>query len=117
MTDHPMDPGRDHELGDALRAALADPAGEAAFAASVRSRYRAPQLRLDDALAAWSRVGVAVAAAVVIAVLVAVWPSLDAGASIDDALTSPNPEPMTTLLTNESSPGTEILFTTTDDPR
>jgi hypothetical protein len=64
-----------------------------------------------DALAAWSRWGVAAAAVVVVAALLAAQPPREASASLDDALTGENESAMATLMTDDTPPGSEVLFT------
>ena len=105
-------PERDHELGDALRTALGDPESHDAFAATVLAAYSAPQWQVRDALASWSRWGVVAAAGIVVAALLAVGPSGEASASLDEALTAESQDEMATFLSDDASPGAGILFVT-----
>ena len=108
MTHDPANPERDRELGAALRAALDHPSGDDAFVASVLARAAAPDRRVNETLAGWSRWGVAVAASVVIAVAMAAWPERHADASIDEALAGVNGRAM--LMAEDASPGADALF-------
>lgn len=110
MKDDRSHPERDRELGDALRAALGDPAGHDAFTATVLAAYSAPQWQVRDALASWSRWGVVAAAGIIVAALLSVGPSGEASASLDDALTAESQDEMATFLTDDTSPGAGILF-------
>ena len=108
MFDHRPDP----ELGAALRRALnpIDPADEAAFVAGVMARYdealAAATVPTWEVLAAWSRRGIALAAAA--AVLV--------GFLVGRALQTPEPETFDTAMAPTSGPGVAALVTATDPP-
>jgi hypothetical protein len=80
----PFDPGRDSELGDALRRLLTQP-DDAGFAARVVARLP-DRTSLRDQLARWARPGVA--AAVLLAALGGYW----LGLRQDDQL-DPEPAP------------------------
>ena len=107
MFDHRPDP----ELGTALRRAL-DPmdSSEAAFVAGVMARYdealAAATVPTWEVLAAWSRRGIALAAAA--AVL--------AGFLVGRALQTPEPETFDTAMAPTSGPGVAALVTATDPP-
>ena len=109
MTHDPTQPGRDLELGAALRAALGPDARSDSFVAAVLAGYHTPP-RVRDALASWSRWGVAAAAVALIAALLAAPPIADSVASLDDALTETYPEPLATLMSDDASPASAILF-------
>lgn len=109
MTHDPSHPGRDPELGDALRAVL-DCAGNDAFVASVLAQYHAPRLFVRDALASWSRWGVAAAAAVAVIALLAVPRAGDAEVSLDDALIGAGQDPLAMMMADDESPGSAILY-------
>lgn len=112
MTDDPLNLEPDAALGRALRTALDDPAGDAAFVAAAAAHYRAPNRRASDTLAAWSRWGVAAAAAVLIAAAtLAVRVAHEPALSMDDALAGSDDVARTTLFTNDSSPGPELIYT------
>jgi len=106
MFDHRPDP----ELGAALRAAL-DPRDHASFVARVMARYdgalAAASVPTWEVLAAWSRRGIAAAAAA--AVL--------AGFLLGRTLQTPEaPETMDAAMAPASGPGLAALVTATDPP-
>ena len=110
MTHGPSDFERDERLGRALRQAL-DPAGDAeAFTARVLARFERPRARAWDTLASWSRLGVVAAAAVALVVIVVLSFSGGADVSIEAALAASNTDEATQLMTEDNSPGTDVLF-------
>jgi hypothetical protein len=115
MTHDDFDMNRDVELGRALRAALDDPAGSDAFVASVLAGYHVPRPLVRDALAVWSRWGVMAAAVVAIAAVLAIQSINAADASMDDALLGGSDDAATALLSDETSPGTDVLYLNTED--
>ena len=101
----------DAELGAALRRALDPPRGDqAAFVARVMARYdgalAAATVPTWEVLAAWSRRGLALAAAA--AVLV--------GFLVGRALQTPEPETFDAAMAPTSGPGVTALVTATDPP-
>jgi len=105
--DHRPDP----ELGAVLRRALDPPRGDqAAFLARVMARYdgalAAATVPTWEVLAAWSRRGLALAAAA--AVLV--------GFLVGRALQRPEPETFDAAMAPTSGPGVTALVTATDPP-
>jgi hypothetical protein len=107
MFDHRPDP----ELGAALRRALDPPRDDqAAFIAGVMARYdgalAAATVPTWEVLAAWSRRGIALAAAA--AVLI--------GFLVGRALQTPEPETFDTAMAPTSGPGVAALVTATDPP-
>ena len=105
--DHRPDP----ELGAALRRALDPPRDDqAAFIAGVMARYdgalAAATVPTWEVLAAWSRRGIALAAAA--AVLI--------GFLVGRALQTPEPETFDTAMAPTSGPGVAALVTATDPP-
>ncbi|SRR5258705_2556973 len=105
--DHRPDP----ELGAALRRALDRPRDDqAAFVAGVMARYdealAAATVPTWEVLAAWSRRGIALAAAA--AVLI--------GFLVGRALQTPEPETFDTAMAPTSGPGVAALVTATDPP-
>ena len=105
--DHRPDP----ELGAALRRALDPPRDDqAAFIAGVMARYdgalAAATVPTWEVLAAWSRRGIALAAAA--AVLI--------GFLVGRALQTPEPETFDTAMAPTSGPGMAALVTATDPP-
>jgi hypothetical protein len=115
MTIDDLNPDRDTELGDALRVALDRPATESAFAARVMTARRTSRPLVRDALATWSRWGVVAAAVVLLASVLAIQSTGDADASVDSALIGSNEDALTLLMTDETSPGSEILFSGSED--
>ncbi|HKC41047.1 MAG TPA: hypothetical protein VKC15_16015 [Gemmatimonadales bacterium] len=108
MFDHRPDP----ELGAALRRALDPPRGDqAAFVARVMARYdgalTAATVPTWEVLAAWSRRGIALAAAAAIL----------AGFLLGRALQTPeDPETFDAAIAPTSGPGVTALVTATDPP-
>lgn len=105
--DHRPDP----ELGAALRRALDPPRDDpAAFVAGVMARYdealAAATVPTWEVLAAWSRRGIALAAAA--AVLI--------GFLVGRALQAPEPETFDTAMAPTSGAGVAALVTATDPP-
>ena len=105
--DHRPDP----ELGAALRRALDPPRGDqAAFVARVMARYdgalAAATVPTWEVLAAWSRRGIALAAAAAIL----------AGFVLGRALQTPEPETLDTAMGPTTGPGVTALVAATDPP-
>jgi hypothetical protein len=111
----PFDPGRDDVLGEALRRALEPAADADDFVAGLLARFDHPLARTSDALASWSRWGVVAAAVVVLAAALLLRSSPDANATLTAALVGSNEAAATTLLTDETAPGSDVLFGSTGD--
>jgi anti-sigma-K factor RskA len=110
MKKEPSDFERDESLGLALRRSLEAGDDADAFTARVLARFEPPPTRAWDALAGWSRWGVAAAATIV---LIAAVMLSDNGTevSVEAALAASNTEAAARLMTEDASPAADILFT------
>ena len=117
MTHDPSGTGRDESLGRALRQALEPAGGPETFTARVLARFERPRARAWDTLAGWSRLGVVATAAVALAAMVVI--SLHGGTdeSIATALAASNTDEAARLMTEQDSPGADILLTITDEDK
>jgi hypothetical protein len=115
MTHDPSDSERDEPLGRALRQAL-EPAGDAeAFTARVLARFERPRARAWDTLASWSRLGVVTAAAVALAAIAVLSLRGRTDVSIATTLAASNTDEVAQLMTEDDSPGTDVLFTVANE--
>lgn len=114
----------DSELGAALRSALEPKTDHAAFVARVMSQYdraleqsTVPTL---DILAAWSRPGIAAAAAALILGFLfgrTVLTPTPAPTSIDAAMAAAEGPGLAALVTAQDPPDASVVLTSLDEPR